>query len=189
MIVMLEECTWVKNLNYKAIDKNLLIFYLPLFKQFPMLSNLLKTKHILFGINAKNKKHLFQELSSKSEQIDKSIDQKLLFDKITKREKLGNTSISNGIAMPSALLDQIEQTFILFSILSKPIEYGSADNKPVDVVCLVVSPSYSNSKHLYILSNFSRLLKNDHIISQIRGCENSDSLFAVLLNYNLSSAA
>ena len=154
-----------------------------------MLSDLLKTKHILFGINAKNKKHLFLELSAKSEQLNKLIDQKTLFEKIIQREKLGNTSISNGIAMPSALIDQIEKTFVLFTILSRPIEYGSADKKPVDLVCLVVSPTSSKAKHLYILSNFSRLLKNKHIASQLRGCENSDSLFAVLLNFNLSSAA
>ena len=154
-----------------------------------MLSDLLKTKHILFGINAKNKKHLFQELSTKSEQLNKLIDQKTLFEKIIQREKLGNTSISNGIAMPSALIDQIEKTFVLFTILSKPIDYGSADKKPVDLVCLVVSPTSSKSKHLYILSNFSRLLKNKYIANQLRGCENSDSLFAVLLNFNLSSAA
>ena len=154
-----------------------------------MLSDLLKTKHILFGVNAKNKKHLFLELSAKSEQLNKLIDQKTLFEKIIMREKLGNTSISNGIAMPSALIDKIEKTFILFTILSKPIDYGSADKKPVDLVCLVVSPTSSKSKHLYILSNFSRLLKNKHIATQLRGCENSDSLFAVLLNFNLSSAA
>ena len=154
-----------------------------------MLSDLLKTKHILFGVNAKNKKHLFLELSAKSEQLNKLIDQKTLFEKIIQREKLGNTSISNGIAMPSALIDQIEKTLVLFTILSKPIEYGSADKKPVDLVCLVVSPTSSKSKHLYILSNFSRLLKNKHIATQLRGCENSDSLFAVLLNFNLSSAA
>ena len=53
-----------------------------------MLSDLLKTKHILFGINAKNKKHLFQELSAKSEQLNKLIDQKTLFEKIIMREKL-----------------------------------------------------------------------------------------------------
>ena len=154
-----------------------------------MLSDLIKNKHVLFGVNAKNKKHLFLELSAKSEQFNKLIDQKILFEKIIKREKLGNTSISNGVAMPSALLDQIEKTFVLFSTLSKPIDYGSSDNKPVDLVCLVVSPTYSNSKHLYVLSNLSRFLKNKHIASQLRGCENPDSLFAVLLNYNLSSAA
>ena len=154
-----------------------------------MLSDLLKSKHMLFGINAKNKKHLFLELSAKSEQLNKLIDQKTLFEKIIQREKLGNTSISNGIAMPSALIDQIEKTLVLFTILSKPIEYGSADKKPVDLVCLVVSPTSSKSKHLYILSNISRLLKNKHIATQLRGCENSDSLFAVLLNFNLSSAA
>ena len=68
-----------------------------------MLSDLLKTKHILFGINAKNKKHLFLELSLKSGRFNKLINQKVLFEKINKREKLGNTYISNGIAMPSAL--------------------------------------------------------------------------------------
>ena len=154
-----------------------------------MLSDLLNSEQIIFGINAKNKKHLFQELSTKSENLNKLLDQKILFEKIIQREKLGNTSISNGIAMPSALIDQIEKTFVLFTKLSKPIDYGSADNKPVDLVCLIVSPTSSKSKHLYILSNFSRLLKNKYIANQLRGCENSDSLFAVLLNFNLSSAA
>tara|TARA_Y100001954_G_C15483830_1_gene441774 strand:- start:54 stop:518 length:465 start_codon:yes stop_codon:yes gene_type:complete len=154
-----------------------------------MLSDFLNSEHIVFGLNAKNKKHLFQELSTKSENLNKLLDQKTLFEKIIQREKLGNTCISNGIAMPSALIDQIEKTFVLFTKLSKPIDYGSADNKPVDLVCLVVSPTSSKSRHLYILSNFSRLLKNKYIANQLRGCENSDSLFAVLLNFNLSSAA
>tara|TARA_B100001121_G_scaffold92244_1_gene81713 strand:- start:32 stop:496 length:465 start_codon:yes stop_codon:yes gene_type:complete len=154
-----------------------------------MLSDLLKTENILFGVNAKNKKHLFLELSAKSEQLNKQIEQKTLFEKIIMREKLGNTSISDGIAMPSALLDNIQKTFVLFSILSKPVDYGAADKKDVDLVCLVVSPSFSKSKHLYILSNFSRLLKNKNMACKLRGCENSDSLFGVLLNFNLSSAA
>ena len=154
-----------------------------------MLSNFIKPNQVLFGINVKNKKNLFQELSLRSNLANKSIDQKILFDKIIKREKLGNTSIANGIAMPSALLDQINETFVLFSVLSKPIDYGAADKIAVDLVCLVVSPSSSSSKHLYVLSNFSRLLKNKNISLQLRGCDNADSLFAVLLNFNLSSAA
>ena len=108
-----------------------------------MLSDLLKTKHILFGINAKNKKHLFLELSAKSQQLNRLIDQKTLFEKIIMREKLGNTSISDGVAMPSALLDNIEKTFVLFSKLSNPVDYGAADKKDVDLICLVVSPSSS----------------------------------------------
>ena len=47
-----------------------------------MLSDLINTKHILFGINAKNKNHLFLELSAKSELLNKQIDQKTLFEKI-----------------------------------------------------------------------------------------------------------
>ena len=47
-----------------------------------MLSDLLNTKHILFGINAKNKKHLFLELSAKSELLNKQIDQKHFLKKL-----------------------------------------------------------------------------------------------------------
>ena len=82
-----------------------------------MLLDLLNSKQILFGINVKNKKHLFQELSIKSEQFNKLINQKTLFEKIIQREKLGNTSISNGIAMPSALIDQIEKLCIIYHII------------------------------------------------------------------------
>ena len=53
-----------------------------------MLSDLLNTKQILFGINVKNKKHLFQELSTKSEQLNKLIDQKTLFEKLFREKNL-----------------------------------------------------------------------------------------------------
>ena len=106
-----------------------------------MLSNFLKPKQILYGINVKNKKSLFQELSLRSNLFNRFIDQKILFNKMIRREKLGNTSISNGVAMPSALLDEINETFVLFTILSKPIDYGAADKRPVDLVCLVVEPT------------------------------------------------
>ena len=154
-----------------------------------MLSELLKPKHIIFDLNVNNKKHLFQELSFKSSLLDNNIDDKELFNGIIQREKLGNTCIGNGAAIPSAMLENVLNTFVLFSILSKPINYNSDDKKKVDIICLIVSPIKSSSKHLYFLSNFSRILKQDEITKRIRGCDNPDSLQAVIMNFNLSSAA
>ena len=154
-----------------------------------MLSNILKSEQILINLNVKNKRDLFQELSTKSSLLNKNIKNKVLFNEIVKRERLGNTSIGNGIAMPSAILKNITKPFVLFSLLANPIDYNSNDNKDVDIVCLVVSPSSSSSKHLYFLSNFSRIIKNANVSNELRGCDTSDSLLAVLTNYNLSSAA
>ena len=154
-----------------------------------MLSEFLKSKHVIFGLHVNNKKHLFQELSFKSSLIDKNIDYKILFNAIIQREKLGNTYIGNGAAIPSAMLENISNTFVLFTVLTKPIDYNSEDNKAVDIVCLVVSPKQSTSKHLYFLSNFSRILKHDEITKRIRGCDNPDSIKAVIMNFHLSSAA
>ncbi|MAC61791.1 MAG: hypothetical protein CMN37_07870 [SAR116 cluster bacterium] len=154
-----------------------------------MLTEFLKSKHVIFDLHVNNKKHLFQELSFKSSLIDKNIDDKELFNGIINREKLGNTYIGNGAAIPSAMLENLSNTFILFSVLTKPIDYNLDDQKKVDIICLVVSPKKSTSKHLYFLSNFSRILKHDEITKRIRGCDNPDSLKAVIMNFNLSSAA
>ena len=154
-----------------------------------MLSNILKSEQTLINLNVKNKRHLFQELSTRSSLLNKNIKDKMLFNEIVKRERLGNTSIGNGIAIPSAIMEDISKPFVLFSLLAKPINYNSDDNEYVDIVCLVVSPNSSSSKHLYFLSNFSRIIKNGNIPNELRGCETSDSLLAVLTNYNLSSAA
>ena len=154
-----------------------------------MLSNILKSEQTLINLNVKNKRHLFQELSTRSSLLNKNIKDKMLFNEIVKRERLGNTSIGNGIAIPSAIMEDISKPFVLFSLLAKPINYNSDDNEYVDIVCLVVSPNSSSSKHLYFLSNFSRIIKNGNIPNELRGCETSDSILAVLTNFNLSTAA
>ena len=68
----------------------------------------------------------------------------MLFHEIIKRERLSNTSIGNGIAIPSAIIENITKQFVLFSLLTKPINYNSNDKKDVDIVCLVVSSSSSS---------------------------------------------
>ena len=156
---------------------------------FDMLSNFLKSDQILINLNVKNKKHLFQELSTRSSLLNKSIKNKILLNEIVKRERLGNTSIGKGIAIPSAIIEDITKPFVLFSLLSKPINYNSIDKNDVDIVCLVVSPNSSSSKHLYFLSNFCRIIKNGNITNELRGCDNSDSLLAILSNFNFSKAA
>ena len=154
-----------------------------------MITNILKPEQILINLNVKNKRDLFQELSTRSSLLNKNIKNRVLLNEIVKRERLGNTSIGNGIAMPSAIIGNITKPFVLFSLLAKPINYNSDDNEYVDIVCLVVSPNSSSSKHLYFLSNFSRIIKNGNTPNELRGCDTSDSLLAVLTNYNLSSAA
>ena len=154
-----------------------------------MLYNILKSEQTFINLNVKNKRHLFQELSTKSSLLNTNIKDKVLLSEIVKRERLGNTSIGNGIAMPSAIIENITQPLVLFSLLTNPINYNSNDNEDVDIVCLIISPNSSSSKHLCFLSNFSRMIKNGNIPNELRGCETSDSLLAVLTNNNLSSAA
>ena len=153
-----------------------------------MLLNILNSNQILINLNVRNKRHLFQELSYRSSLLDNKIQDKILFNEIVKRECLGNTSIGNSIAIPSAIIEKITKPFVLFSLLTKPIIYNSNDKRNVDIVSLVISPSYLSSKDLYFLSNFSRIIKNGNIPNMPKGCGSLDPILAVLSNFNFSSA-
>ena len=58
------------------------------------------------------------------------------FECLFEREKLGNSGLGNGVAMPKAKLPATVSDKILtvFMQLETPVEYDAADNKPVDIV-------------------------------------------------------
>ena len=153
------------------------------------LDNIIESKDVIIRTNIKTKRQLFQEMASKIASTEPNINEKQLLQAIFDREQLGNTGIGGGVALPSAKIDNIRSIRTVFSILTKPIPFESPDNKPVDIICLIISPNNLITKHLHYLSRFSRILNNKDISNRLRGCQNSDSVLGVLSNFDFSTAA
>lgn len=76
-----------------------------------------------------------------------------------KREKLGNTGIGAGYAIPHAVIDGLERDLVILATLATPVNFDASDGKTVDIICLVLGPTGANSGHLATVSMASRLLK------------------------------
>ena len=66
------------------------------------------------------------------------------------------------------------------ALLSSGLDFNATDNQPVDIIFLLITPSNNGSQHLQALASVSRLLRNSKLISKLRGCNNSQSAFAVI---------
>jgi PTS system nitrogen regulatory IIA component len=64
------------------------------------------------------------------------------------REKLGTTAVGNGIALPHATVDQLQQTTILVASLDQPVDFDSPDGRPVDIVSIVLGAPESQGSYL-----------------------------------------
>ena len=57
------------------------------------------------------------------------------------REALGSTGLGNGIALPHARIVGIAEPYLTVTRLREPIAFEAIDDRPVDIVCLLLLPA------------------------------------------------
>ena len=152
------------------------------------INDMLSDNSFLVNFEATSKKHVLNELSKLAER-DCKIDSQTLLETLTKREKLGSTAVGNGIAIPHANCADINKPKVFVAILSNNLDFNANDDQPVDIIFLLLAPNDSGSEHLQALALVSRLLRNKELTTKLRGCKETESAFAVILQSVREEAA
>ena len=152
------------------------------------LRELLNSNSFLLLENASSKKMVFDKMCNKASE-EYYIDKNLLLNNLIKREKIGTTTIGNGIAIPHVQNDQISNPLCIITILSESLDFDALDNNPVDLIVFLILPDWSKSENLQILAQVSRLLRNSEITDKLRGCKSEESAFAIISQHLKNKAA
>jgi PTS system nitrogen regulatory IIA component len=73
--------------------------------------------------------------------------------------------------------------------LDRPVPFDAIDDQPVDLVFLLLAPEGAGADHLKALAKVSRLLRDRTVCEKLRGTDNADALYALLIDPNPSPAA
>lgn len=135
---------------------------------------------MLACVKATGKKALLTELAGKAANLFK-LDERLLFDRLLERERLGSTGIGGGIAIPHGRMATLTKPVGLFARLGHPVDFDSIDERPVDTVFLLLAPEGAGADHLKALARVSRLLRDRALVEKLRATESADALYALLV--------
>ena len=152
------------------------------------LQEILNSKSFLLLNNPTSKKMVFDKICSKAFD-DYDIDKSFLLNNLIKREKIGSTTIGNGIAIPHIQNEQITKPSCIVTILSKGLDFEALDNNHVDLIVFLMLPEANKSENLQILAQVSRLLRDSDITSKLRGSKSEESAFAIISNHLNNKAA
>ena len=130
-------------------------------------------------LKASSKKQALQELSQQAASLT-GLHERVIFDVLLQREKLGTTGIGRGIAIPHGKMQELERLHGLFARLPKPIDFDAIDEQPVDLIFLLLAPESAGADHLKALARISRLLRDDAVCEKLRGADDPEALFALL---------
>ena len=87
---------------------------------------------------------------------------------LQKREALGSTGVGNGIALPHAAIAGLGGPFGLLVRLQHAIDYGAVDDRPVDLVFLLLTPPNDPKADLSHLSSVARTLRSAAVLKALR---------------------
>lgn len=97
------------------------------------------------------------------------------------REGLDSTGIGHGIAIPHARSHAFDQARGAFLRLREPVDFGSADGQPVDLVFAMAVPRHFTQQHLALLSELALRFSDAAFRAALRAARDVDALRALLL--------
>ncbi len=151
------------------------------------LEALLTRDAVIYDLKASSKKQLMQELAALA--ADRcEIEQDTIYSALLERERLGATSVGDGVAIPHARLPNLEHVSGVFVRLSQAIDYDAADEQPVDLIFLLLAPEAANAEHLRALAKISRLFRKEEFRQGLRGADSADAIYLMLTETQAKAA-
>ncbi len=152
------------------------------------LNDLLAPKAIIPLLKASSKKQVIQELSERAADLT-GLSQRQIFEKLLQRERLGSTGVGQGVAIPHGKLAELDRIYGMFAVLEKPVNFDAMDDKPVDIVFLLLAPEGAGADHLKALARIARVLRSPDTLAKLRASSDCDAIRAVLCELKTSDAA
>jgi nitrogen PTS system EIIA component len=152
------------------------------------ISDVLTPAGVIAHLRATNKRQALQELARRAASLT-GRPERAIFEVLLERERLGTTGIGSGTAIPHGRLADLPRICGLFARLEKPVDFEAIDNQPVDLIFLLLTPAGAGADHLKALARVSRLLRDKAVCEKLRGTDNADALYALLVDRTASHAA
>ena len=146
------------------------------------ITELLSPENIRQGVSFSSKKRLFESIAHfVIEQVNDEKGEQVCLECLFEREKLGNSGLGNGIAMPKAKIPVAlsDKAIAVFMQLDTPIDYDSSDGKFVDLVFAVLVPENQCVTYMPILSFLTERLTDKNLLKQLRSAKSAEEIWQV----------
>jgi len=145
------------------------------------LDNMLNVQNIIPALQSNQKEQVIRELLKCLTETGQIDNEQQAFQDVLAREGYLSTGMENGLAIPHAKSDAVNNLIVAFGIHQAGINFESLDGQPAHFVFLVLSPLDTSGPHIQALAQISRVMKKENIREQLISAKNSQTIKDILL--------
>ena len=146
------------------------------------IADILTPERVCIDVEASSRKRLLETMSALLAAADQTLSERLVFDNLFARERLGSTGLGSGVAIPHARVPHLARTFGAFLRVSGRVDFDAPDDEPVDLVFGLAIPEECTDEHLQILSQLADRFSSESLRERLRRTHSSDEARALLCN-------
>ncbi len=140
------------------------------------IAQFLSERDVLINVSALNKQELLQDLAARAATAV-GIPAEQISSEVLKREGLGSTGMGGGVAIPHARVRALKKPFGILARLAKAIDFDAIDEKPVDLIFLLLLPDSGNGEPLNALASVARKLRDKDKVRNLRCAVDGANLY------------
>lgn len=140
-----------------------------------------KEEYFIPDLRSKKKKAVLEELLQPLVTNKQIKSQKLVFETLLNREKLGSTGIGKQVAIPHCRTLAIPEISIVVGISKAGIDFDARDGEPVKLFFLILAPPLDETnQYLPILGKLCEMLRNTKFKDKLVQVESFENLVKLL---------
>jgi fructose-specific phosphotransferase system IIA component len=120
-----------------------------------------KDNLIFLDLEASDKSVAISKMVHRMKLADAIDDEAKFYKEVLEREKLGSTSIGNGVALPHARTENVSEIVVAMARLREGINYDDENTLPVRLIFLLGTPLKAVGEYLKVLARLSKILKEN----------------------------
>jgi PTS system nitrogen regulatory IIA component len=128
------------------------------------------------------KNELLKYMIRKVGTIYGSLNTDRIYKKIMINEADDSSGLGNGAAIPHLFVDELDRTVISVARIPRGIDFNAVDDKPVHLVCLILSGPDSYQNHLNLLAYFARKFQLPTFMEEILKATSKKSILSMLFD-------
>lgn len=141
----------------------------------------IEEEHILLELPFISKKRLFECLAQHIAVNEK--EQFTIYQSFVDREKMGNTALNNGVAMPHGkCLSDSDDIRVIVARLAHKADYEGMEEVAVQVIVAMAFPEHTKKIHQEIMAEAVQLFKQHRLYRALLNAESKKQVLTEIMN-------
>jgi PTS system nitrogen regulatory IIA component len=117
------------------------------------------------------------------------LDPREVHEAVQERERLGSTGVGEGVAIPHARIESLTRPVGGFARLLEPADFEAIDERPADLIFMLLAPTDAGADHLRALARAARGFRQERIRAALRLAQTEEAVLAILSPDPVTDAA